>query len=197
MFVFAGLSTVDGFYASRKAGTIKRRSSTHYDYIGFPPRPQPSVMSHVTPSHSSIREGETEAPVLLHISFHSQGENDIFTYEEDLRNWLKRFPFAAVLPVQPMTWQPTPCGLDLAFRRKKTDDKSGKDGGLFFEVKRSETDANALTFEAKRDSGGQFVAKSFSEMKLLVEISEQLMAHSQSIGLSATELVSFYGWKGT
>ncbi|KAJ1476523.1 hypothetical protein T484DRAFT_1824647 [Baffinella frigidus] len=47
---------------------------------------------------------------------------------EELRAWVRRFPFAAVLPVQPMSAFPSDTGVDVQFRKNPTSEEKGKDG---------------------------------------------------------------------
>jgi hypothetical protein len=56
-------------------------------------------------------------------------------------DYTQSFPFAAVLPVQPLQYLPAEDGgVDLRFLRKKTDIKSGIDGGIRFFVRRKQSD---------------------------------------------------------
>lgn len=107
-----------------------------------------------------------------------------------MADWLRRRPFAAVLPIQPMLIQPlTPplAGLELTFRRKPSSEKGGQDGGLRFAVsdaacegegegegadgasdgERAVADAGSGVLLVTRISEGQYTAKMFSEKKLL------------------------------
>ena len=101
------------------------------------------------------------------------------------------FPFAAILPVQPLQYLPVyeDGGVEVKFLRKKTDIKSGIDGGVrFFIENPPENDdddddndddekENAVTtcptsstlieVTAKRNSKGQTIAKLMAE-KLIV-----------------------------
>jgi len=96
--------------------------------------------------------------------------------------YVQSFPFAAVLPVQPLQYLPRDDGgVELQFLRKKTHIKPGVDGGIrFFIAKRSsETDTGeegtgavddidgGLDVTAKRNSSGQSLSKIFAE-KLVV-----------------------------
>jgi hypothetical protein len=70
--------------------------------------------------------------------------------------WLECFPFCSTLPIQPLTFERTYNGVDIAFRRKKTDEKSGKDGGVRLTFRE---DAHEIIFEANRDVEGQSISK--------------------------------------
>ncbi len=79
--------------------------------------------------------------------------------------YCQSFPFAAVLPVQPLQYLPTADGgVDVRFMRKKTQEKGSLDGGIRFFVS---NDREGIDVVAKRNSQGQTVSKIFSE-KLVV-----------------------------
>ena len=68
-------------------------------------------------------------------------------------DWLRRRPFAVVLPIQPMLLKPleTPlCGLELTFRRKPNSEKGGQDGGLRFALSSDEEKAAAIARGQRR-----------------------------------------------
>lgn len=77
------------------------------------------------------------------------------------------FPFSAVLPVQPLTYLSTlDGGVEIRFLRKKTELKSGVDGGIRFFIEESSSSSSEqqeLEITAKRNSVGQTVAKIFAE----------------------------------
>mmetsp|Transcript_2338 Transcript_2338/g.3412 ORF Transcript_2338/g.3412 Transcript_2338/m.3412 type:complete len:220 (-) Transcript_2338:1150-1809(-) len=94
---------------------------------------------------------------------------------------VRSFPFAAVLPVQPLQYLPTDDGVEVTFLRKKTKEKGSFDGGIrfFVELLQDEEDPHGVNNEqdgissvirisAKRNSVGQTVRKIFSE-KLVVK----------------------------
>ena len=82
--------------------------------------------------------------------------------------WIQRFPFGSSLPVQPLTCGFNSDGVELAFRRKKTDEKSGKDGGIVFVV-RTDISVNAplMVLEGWRDNEGQSISKTLAERTVL------------------------------
>jgi hypothetical protein len=87
---------------------------------------------------------------------------------EAVAKYCQSFPFAAVLPVQPLQYLPTPDGVEIKFLRKKTGLKSGIDGGIRFFVNDSpEETAVGLQVTAKRNAVGQAIQKIMSE-KLVV-----------------------------
>jgi hypothetical protein len=95
--------------------------------------------------------------------------------------YTQSFPFAAVLPVQPLQYLPAmeDGGVKLLFLRKKTTEKSGIDGGMRFFLTRGggdddDTNTNGnnndddIYIVCKRNSRGQTVPKMFSE-KLVIQ----------------------------
>ena len=87
--------------------------------------------------------------------------------------YCQSFPFAAVLPVQPLHYLPVneDGGVEVKFLRKKTDIKSGVDGGIRFFIDTISTaddddkagdghdKATMIEITAKRNSRGQVIAK--------------------------------------
>ena len=94
-----------------------------------------------------------------------------------LVSWLSGFPYAACLPVQPLSCAYCPDGVDIVFRRKKTEDKSGKDGGIQIRV-REDAANGRLLLTARRDSEGQFLRTQIAENKLLQDLREALAHES-------------------
>lgn len=101
---------------------------------------------------------------------------------ESVRSYTKSFPFAAVLPVQPLTYLPidlpdgTPT-LKVTFLRKKTAEKGSQDGGIMFTSRLvSEEDYSdseglenyslRIELQAKRIKEGQTIPKVFSEKQI-------------------------------
>ena len=88
--------------------------------------------------------------------------------------WLRRRPFAAALPIQPMLivpLEPPLSGIELTFRRKPSSEKGSTDGGLRFmlvEPDEHEEEQEPLgSLMVARISEGQYTTKMFSEQKLL------------------------------
>ena len=96
--------------------------------------------------------------------------------------YVQSFPFAAVLPVQPLQYLPREDGgVELQFLRKKTHIKPGVDGGIRFFITKRSSDTGAgedrtgtsndidggINVTAKRNSRGQSLSKVFAE-KLVV-----------------------------
>ena len=87
-----------------------------------------------------------------------------------ISQYIRSFPFAAVLPVQPLQALPTDDGgLELKFLRKKTETKSGLDGGVrFFVHLQDEKKDDVIEVVIKRNSEGQTIPKMFAE-KLIIQ----------------------------
>ena len=84
-----------------------------------------------------------------------------------VQKYTQGFPFAAVLPVQPLQYLPTAeGGVELLFLRKKTKEKGSIDGGMKFSVKPG-IDSSHIEIVVKRNSEGQTISKLFTE-KLVV-----------------------------
>jgi len=123
---------------------------------------------------------ETLLRISLSVNAH-EDDDDGSVNESDgvldaLQSYLQSFPFAAVLPVQPLTYMPRPTqdgplGVDVVFLRKKTVEKSGRDGGIAFYISppstTTPTDGGAgsgrVEITAVRNSEGQCVSKAYSE----------------------------------
>jgi len=124
---------------------------------------------------------------LLRVNFSVvQGSGNFVSYAtnalESVRSYTKSFPFAAVLPVQPLTYLPSelPDGtpaLKVTFLRKKTAEKGSQDGGILFTSRlvseEDYTDAEGLEnyalrieLQAKRIKEGQTIPKVFSEKQI-------------------------------
>ena len=106
------------------------------------------------------------------------------SYDDSLSRisqYIRSFPFAAILPVQPLQQLPTDDGgLELRFLRKKTHIKPGVDGGIRFFVQRQEEDGK-IEILVKRNSDGQSVPKMFAE-KLVVQSFAKGMALGSDLG---------------
>lgn len=119
---------------------------------------------------------ETEE-TLLKVHLAVQSGATLETAKEAVSKYSQSFPFAAVLPVQPLHYLPTEDdGVEIKFLRKKTDEKSGIDGGIRFFITQTEggdgdgdddCDHGGLDLTAKRNSIGQTIQKMMAE-KLVV-----------------------------
>lgn len=122
---------------------------------------------------------------LLRINFSFEHASEEKNALDAVRQYTKSFPFAAVLPVQPLTYLPVqmPDGemaLKVTFLRKKTEEKDSKDGGMLFQCRiasndiTNEDDELKINLVAKRVSKGQTVSKIFSEKQIILAFVEGL-----------------------
>jgi len=136
---------------------------------------------------SEFKAQEEDGETLLRISLSINPANadprppsDDDGIRSSLLSYLQSFPFAAVLPVQPLTYKPTgsvsdgqAAGVEVVFLRKKTMEKGSEDGGIAVLVStQSGGGMDRLEITAVRRAEGQFVSKVFSEgmiVKALVE----------------------------
>lgn len=137
-------------------------------------------------------------------------------FVEELRAYVRSFPFAAILPVQPMQYLPTELGVTIAFMRKKTAEKGMQDGGIQIDIidtkggVEAESDEEEVIPEgeeasigsehsfvqltASRIAEGQTVSKIFSEKIVAVKLLEgiRMWLTEQDGALSDVELTSVY-----
>ena len=154
-------------------------------------------------------EDETDE-TLLRINF-SYENGDDSTALDAVRTYTKSFPFAAVLPVQPLTYLPVifegEMALKVTFLRKKTEEKDSKDGGLLFKCEKASNDLldeddgrQKINLVAKRISKGQTVSKIFSEKQIIMSFVKGLNeARGKDLLDSANVRVEsiFHEWMST
>lgn len=111
--------------------------------------------------------------------------------------YTQSFPFAAVLPVQPLQYLPThDGGVDVLFLRKKTAEKGSVDGGVRFFVVSGHDGINVLV---KRNSQGQVIPKTFSEKQIVQAYVKGISGEDEDrSGMAPTEAVAiesvFHKW---
>jgi hypothetical protein len=143
-----------------------------------------------------LNDVQEEMLLCVQMQWISVADLDPTGTEALLLSYVRSFPFAAVLPVQPLTYLPTPGGVDVTFLRKKTETKPTNDGGIRFvlEPVRSleidarngdETPATSWILTARRNSEGQSVQKLFSEKLIVQELLDGLTGASQKFAPSA------------
>ena len=116
-----------------------------------------------TESLADFAEEET----LLRMKFSINSAVDMEEALKRVQKYSQSFPFAVVLPVQPMQYIPTDDGgVNVKFLRKKTQTKDGVEGGIRFFVQPAS--ASSIELIAKRNSRGQDISKMFSE-KLIIQ----------------------------
>ncbi|KAL3943697.1 MAG: hypothetical protein SGBAC_002242 [Bacillariaceae sp.] len=127
--------------------------------------------------HVTITDGETESATTA------------------LKRYLQSFPFAVVLPVQPLQYLPTEDGVEIKFMRKKTTEKGSLDGGMVFMIK---TDRGGYDIVCKRNSEGQTVSKMFSEkmviMSLMKHITEEDITLAGALPANMAVESIFHKW---
>lgn len=177
---------------------------------------QTSTFTNVSPLYSSSpyswesdlpKEDDQDEETLLRIRLKVKpgvSADDALT---KVQRYTQSFPFAAVLPVQPLQYLPThDGGVDVLFLRKKTQEKGSIDGGIRFFVRGDSRDENSQEEEsvtgidilAKRNSQGQSIPKTFSE-KLVVQTFVKGLSGEETVGqVAPTEAVSvesiFHPW---
>ena len=163
----------------------------------------PAVVSG-PPSCSSLQssgsddEATTEEEpeeVLLRMNLRIKGGIDPEAALEALREACRGFPFAAVLPVQPLTYLPSPTGVKVTFLRKKTEEKGSQDGGIDFSVEFTDVAApddddeiglktlgsgRRIQLLSSRISEGQTVSKMFSEKIVTTEFVKRIGAATEN-----------------
>lgn len=92
----------------------------------------------------------------------------------NLTSYIRSFPFATVLPVQPLMYMPSSNGMILKFLRKPTATKPMMDGGIRIFL----TD-NILTI--KRNSYGQAIPKLLSERTIVLQLLKDLQDQKVNI----------------
>lgn len=165
----------------------------------------PAVVSG-PPSFSSLQSSgsddeataaEEPEEVLLRMNLSINAGADPDAAREALREACRGFPFAAVLPVQPLTYLPSPTGVKVTFLRKKTEEKGSQDGGIDFSVEFTDVAApddddeigvntfgsgRRIQLLSSRISEGQTVSKMFSEKMVITEFAKRIGVATESPG---------------
>ena len=110
--------------------------------------------------------------LLLQMNLSIQNTND--DVMEEMRTFLRSFPFAAILPVQPLTYVPSDDGVKVTFLRKKTQEKGSVDGGIRIGVNFADDNNASLCLIATRNAEGQAVQKVFSEKIIIIELVKRI-----------------------
>eukprot|EP01083_Nonionella_stella_P097414 273813_1 len=130
--------------------------------------------------------------LLMRVYFKIKSEVKATDVVCSLQSYVASFPFAAVLPVQPMKYVPREDGpgVDISFLRKKTMDKGAIDGGIHFIIS-SEKDGELIRLDARREAEGQTISKAFSEGLIIKTfVSGLLDEEGGRVGINKDELVS-------
>jgi hypothetical protein len=115
---------------------------------------------------SSLKD---HSETLLHICLRPKDTSGNVKLPEVALQYIRSFPFAAILPVQPLTILPhtQSLGMSLIFLRKKTTEKDVIDGGIEFILQSPGEDCRTIDIIAQRNPNGQTVSKIFSEMLII------------------------------
>jgi hypothetical protein len=119
----------------------------------------------------------TQEETLLCISMTLQPGVSVDDALAAISKFCQTFPFAAVLPVQPLFYIPVPDdgGVEIKFMRKKTPERNSNDGGIRFFLRTFADDSDpesdfpspSIELTAKRNSNGQVITKIMAE-KLVI-----------------------------
>ena len=188
LFVLLSIPSSGGFTCQESASTRSQfaRSGAHSSEHNILNRNllRSSASDDDTTSVYETFMDETDE-TLLRINFSFEHASEEKNALDAVRQYTKSFPFAAVLPVQPLTYLPVqmPDGeiaLKVTFLRKKTEEKDSKDGGMLFQCRiasndiTNEDDELKINLVAKRVSKGQTVSKIFSEKQIILAFVEGL-----------------------
>jgi hypothetical protein len=142
----------------------------------------------------SIVDYSTEE-ILLRMHLMPQAGVTLEKALEKVQAYSQSFPFAAVLPVQPLMYLPTDAGgVEIKFLRKKTVTKSGMDGGLCFFIEtvdsnnddeNTEDESNMIQVTVKRNSAGQSIRKMFAERLVVTRYVASLAADAATLADAA------------
>lgn len=128
-----------------------------------------------SPGDATQNLDNEETLMNVHVSI-TDGEKEKARIE--LAKYLRAFPFAAVLPVQPLQYLPTESGVEVKFLRKKTQEKGSVDGGMVFMIKE---DRDGYDIICKRNSEGQTVQKIFSEKMVIMSLLKHITGEDTAL----------------
>jgi hypothetical protein len=108
-----------------------------------------------------------------------------------ISKFCQTFPFAAVLPVQPLFYLPVQedGGVEIKFMRKKTPERSSIDGGIRFFLRSEDNDDGdrerthrppTIELTAKRNSNGQVITKVMAEKLVITNFVRSFAAGNQN-----------------
>jgi hypothetical protein len=102
-----------------------------------------------------LTDSREETLLCVHLQWIPSSDYDPRQSGEILLNYTRSFPFAAVLPVQPLTYLPTADGVEVTFLRKKTETKPANDGGIrFFVEPLAQSSAVSYAATSEQPGGG-------------------------------------------
>jgi hypothetical protein len=130
--------------------------------------PVPSQLPRLFMSSESDDKEETDyetEEILLRMHLSVLPDVEYETALAKVQKYTRSFPFAVVLPVQPLQYLPMEDGgVDVRFLRKKTQEKGSIDGGIRFFI---DKERDGIEIVVKRNSQGQSVSKMFSEKQVV------------------------------
>ncbi|GKY97889.1 hypothetical protein MPSEU_000746900 [Mayamaea pseudoterrestris] len=176
------LPCINGFISNVPIGRQSRQASFPFLAASGDIPSQPSSSS------SSANEDDEELAyyesqeVLLRMQL-LPTQDDAF---DRLQAFIRSFPFAAALPVQPLTYLPTSNGgVEVKFLRKPTDKKPGVDGGIRIFVEQNSDEKILVT--AKRNDRGQTCQKIFSERAVVTKLVAALTGQDAGMNLNPAD----------
>jgi hypothetical protein len=143
----------------------------------------PSSSSSSSSSSDDLTYYDTQE-ILLRLQLCPTQENAF----DRLQAFVRSFPFAAALPVQPLTYLPTSDGgVEVKFLRKPTDQKPGVDGGFrIFMIQEGSNSQNKILLTAKRNDRGQTCQKIFAEKLIVTKLLAALNGQDAGLNLKYT-----------
>ncbi|GAX13138.1 hypothetical protein FisN_17Hh067 [Fistulifera solaris] len=142
---------------------------------------------------------KNEDEILLRVKLGVREGHTVAAAKQRLAQYSQSFPFSAVLPVQPLMYVPTEDddGVEVTFLRKKTDIKSGMEGGIRFSIE--ETEDHSLEVTAVRNSEGQTIPKLVAERLIITSFVKGIKGEEENkYGTPPTDVVGiqsiFHKW---
>lgn len=199
LFAVGSLSSLVGGATKTSRNTLSHSNINHHSN---PFRYSPTTLhSNTNNDENESAEIDNEDETLMRLRLVLQDGVDMDQALAAVQSYTQSFPFAVILPVQPMQYLPTlQGGVDVLFMRKKTQQKGSVDGGLHIQI--TSDGKNEIEILAKRNSQGQVVSKMFSE-KLIVQALVKAFAGDEDdrVPAAPTNLVTiqsvFHKWLDT
>lgn len=180
-----------------QTNTLVSHSNIHHP--SNPYRYSPTTLLSNT-NNNDNESAEIDEETLMRLRLVVQDGVDVDQALAAVQSYTQSFPFAIVLPVQPMQYLPTlQGGVDVLFLRKKTQDKGSVDGGLHIEIT---SDGEEIEILVKRNAQGQVVSKLFSEKLIVQTLVQAFAGHAdERVPAAPTNLVTvasvFHKWLDT
>jgi hypothetical protein len=143
-----------------------------------------------SPSGDVTLTDYTQEETLLCISMTLQPDVALDDALASISKFCQTFPFAAVLPVQPLFYIPVAedGGVEIKFMRKKTPERGSNDGGIRFFLRTVTDDSDpentlpspSIELTAKRNSNGQVITKIMAEKLVIVNFVRSFAGDDQN-----------------